>query len=174
MEAKIVQKLTTTKPKVGFYCMIQNDKLKVIDIEGGIATMDNGNQYNVDDLRGFVLRYVAVTDKNEQLHLDYTDYGKVSDGQVMEGYKVTKPRNAHQQDLIRVTDINIIDRDGLHDIKLRTGEIIRILPNTGYNTKYEILMENGRLYKLYREQFILLEGFNAKKYFHVRCPECGM
>ena len=57
MEVKIVQKLVNSKPRKNFFCLLDDVKLKIIDIRGDIATMQNGNQYKTDDLRPYIMRY---------------------------------------------------------------------------------------------------------------------
>lgn len=175
MEVKIVQKLVNSKPRKNFFCLLDDVKLKIIDIRGDIATMQNGNQYKTDDLRPYIMRYNAVTlDGKKDYRVSYEDYEMVLADQVVDGYPVRKDRNVYEKDAVRISDIDVIDQFALHDILDREGEIVRIIPKRGYNTEYEVILKEKRnLLKLKREQFRLLDRENSRMYFHPRCPECN-
>ena len=173
MEATIVQKLITTKPKAGFYIMDGTDKKRIEEIEGGEAIMDDASRYAIDDIKDKIVRYTAQINQKE-FHVAYSDYGRINDGQVLEGYTIEMLRNAHDDDNIRITDIEIIDSFGMHDVRARTGAIIRTIPNNRFNAEYEIQLKYDRkLIKLKRNQFMLLDKVDKKHYFHPRCEACG-
>lgn len=174
MEAKIVENLITAKPKAGFFVMLGNEKKKIEEVAGNIVTMEDGLQYELEAVKDKIIRYVAkVNDK--EFHLLYDDYGRVSDDQIHEGYTVDRPRNAHEGDMVRIVDINVIDEHGLHNLRDRKGEIIRPVPTGNkFRQLYEIQLEtNRKVFKLSREQFTLLEEGNTRKFFHPRCTTCG-
>ena len=173
MEVKIVENLVTTKPKVGFYCNIEGVKLRIIEIEGGIATMENGNQYNVTDLKPFVIRYTAVIG-DKSFDVEYSDYGRIYSDQVVEGYLREIHRNVKEEDLVRVCSIDIIDAHAMHDVRDRVGVIIRPIPGKKFEQEFEVQLRNNRkLLTLKRKDFMLTERADKKMYFHPRCTECS-
>ena len=176
MEAKIVQILTTGKPKSKFYILEGTNRHRIAEVNSTGVKLDNGEERTIDEVKDKLLRYEAHIGQ-KRFHVCYPGYNRISDGMVVDGYTIEMHRNAYEGDIIRITDINVIDEHGLHDVKMRTGEIIRILNNNRFNPEYEIQMENvqstRKLFKLKRTSFMLLERDDTRQYFHPRCTECG-
>lgn len=177
MELKIVEKLITTDPKVNFYVMLGTDKLRVKKIDRDEVTLSDDSVITANEIRDKIVKYTAISTNpklKKEFNVLFSDYERVSDGLVLEGYPVEAVRTAREGDLVRVTDIEVIDMYGLYDVKLRQGEIISVLQHSRHNVEYEIQFEEERrLLKLKRNQFSLSKTLNSKQYFHPRCPECG-
>jgi len=172
MEAKIVESLISAKPKAGFFVITNGEKKKIEEINGDVVVLEDGNEISYAAASNAIVRYTAKINEKE-FQVLYDDYHRISDEQICEGFVVDRFRNAHEGDIIRITDINVIDEHGLHDIKDRKGEIIRQIAGNKFKQEYEItLATNRKLFKLQREQFTLLDDRNTKKFFHPRCNFC--
>lgn len=177
MKVKIVEELITVEPRPKFYCMVGTNKLRIKDIRADVVTMETGEQYPVDDIAKCILKYTGIIENPKspkKFPLLYEDYGRVSDGQIVEGYLQRRPKTVREEDAIRITDINIIDELGLYDLPQREGEVIRIIYRK-WDNKYEIQFKNVRGVKtLNREQFMLIEEGvpDSNLFFHPRCDEC--
>ncbi len=177
MKVRIVENLVSTKPKVGFYVLLGTDKLRVTNVEKNIVTLidprKNEIEKTVEEVKDNIIRYTAkIADK--EFHVCYTDYGNVNGDLIVEGYPIPMKRNAREDDVIRVTDIDTIDANGLYSLQERKGVIVRIMPTKkAFKQLYEIQLEKSpKVLYLEREKFILLDRIDTKMYFHVRCTYC--
>lgn len=173
MTGTIVERLITTRPKAGFYAMMDTSKRRIQKVEGREVIFADGSTAPIEEVRNRIIRYVAKVQPDGEFHVLYSDYGKVNDSMVFDGYTVERKCNSYENDMIRITDIDIIDKHGMHDIRKRQGVVLRLMPGNRFNPTYEIQLQYERnVLMLKRDQFILTEKTDKRLYFHPRCDEC--
>lgn len=184
--------IKTNNLRKGFFVKIEDHKFLIKEVNrdtkeafvSKIILSDNGIEFEepiampIEDLLDKVLRYSAqVGDTRPKVFdLSYRDYPRAIDGLTEEVYTIKEPRNAKEQDLVRITDIEIIDPYGLYEVETRKGVIVDMEVKRNREDIFHIRLETkdgslGKTLKCKRESFSLRDS-NYHILAHIKCSHC--
>ena len=193
MEALVQQRLITVKSlKRNFFVMLNDEKyiidsLNLNDQTAEICKIVIGDRIEkqapitvpIETISDKVLRYSGLVGENRRpFDLKYEDYVRAIDGLKEDCYVVKEKKNAKIDDVVRITDIKIIDANSLYQIENRKGVIVDMQTERNKKVVFFVRLDskNGELGKtlpVERDSFELVDG-DTHSLLHIKCASCEM
>ena len=193
MEAIVQQRLITVKAlKRGFFVMLNDEKYLITGVNMNEQTatiakvtisdkivIGESITVNIEEINDKVLRYSGLVGENRRpFDLKYEDYVRAIDGLKEDCYVVKEKKNAKIDDVVRITDIKIIDANSLYQIENRKGVIVDMQTERNKKVVFFVRLDskNGELGKtlsVERDSFELVDG-DTHSLLHIKCASCEM
>ena len=133
----------------------------------------------IETISDKVLRYSGLVGENRRpFDLKYEDYVRAIDGLKEDCYVVKEKKNAKIDDVVRITDIKIIDANSLYQIENRKGVIVDMQTERNKKVVFFVRLDSkngelGKTLQVERDSFELVDG-DTHSLLHIKCASCEM